>query len=112
VITGEGTAHFWGHESIDGKGVVHFNGGESIHGKATDDNGGDYVFNYHDASSGTFTGFPFVVHLTDHFNLTGPGDVRIHTFFVADVTITGPGPNDMVFDAKVVIGDPINCDPL
>ena len=110
-ITLDGTASGWAHESVDANGVVHVNFGETIHGTGVDADGNTYRFTYHDAGSQTFSGFPTVLHLTDHFNLVGPGGQVVHTFFNALIVFedaSDPG----TFIPAVVIGDPEHCDPL
>lgn len=110
-ITLDGTASGWAHESVDARGVVHVNFGEAIQGTGVDEDGNTYRFTYHDAGSQTFSGFPTVLHLTDHFNLVGPGGQVVHTFFNALIVFedaSDPG----TFIPAVVIGDPEHCDPL
>ena len=110
-ITLDGTASGWAHESVDARGVVHVNFGEAIQGTGVDEDGNTYRFTYHDAGSQTFSGFPTVLHLTDHFNLIGSGGQVVHTFFNALIVFedaSDPG----TFIPAVVIGDPEHCDPL
>jgi hypothetical protein len=110
-VTLDGTASGWAHESVDAGGIVHISFGEAIRGTGVDEDGNTYRFSYHDAGSQTFSGFPAVLHLTDHFNLTGTGGHVVHTFFNAAIVFTGPS-DPGTFVPAVVIGDPEHCDPL
>jgi hypothetical protein len=111
-VSGSGTAIIREHSSVDAAGRVHFHLGVTIVGTATDSAGGTYRFNYHQAQSvEATTDFPFVVHITDHFNLVGDGAANgIHTFFNIAVLVTSPTESEVI--AGIFRGDPELCDPL
>ena len=103
IVTGSGTAR----TSLDGNGNAHTN----ITGTATDNAGGQYVFNYHDNTRVTGTTFPIEVMITDHFNLVGNGGANhVHTFFVLRLLFTSPTDFTILFGRAH--GDPEVCDPL
>jgi hypothetical protein len=111
-VSGTGTARIRAHSSLDAQGRVHETLGTVITGTATDSLGGTYRFNYHNSLSlSAAADFPFVAHITDHFNLVGSGGAsQIHTFFNIEVLITGPDSSEVLsFHSH---GDPETCDPL
>jgi hypothetical protein len=111
-VSGTGTAIIREHTSVDTAGRVHFHLGVTIVGTATDSSDGTYRFNYHQTQSvEATTDFPFVVHITDHFNLVGNGAAHgIHTFFNIAVLVTSPTESEII--AGIFRGDPELCDPL
>jgi hypothetical protein len=111
-VTGSGTAIVRAHSSVDAQGRSHEHFATTITGTATDNLGGTYRFNYHQSIRlSPAADFPFVFHITDHFNLVGNGAANeVHTFFNITVLVTGPD-NEEVLSAHVH-GDPETCDPL
>jgi len=107
-FTGTARGHF--HLSTDANGVLHINGNVAITGTAVDSDGAGYRFNYHQTFHLQVTDSPFVVTITDHFNLVGNGAAsQLHTFFVLKLLISG--------DTEAVIflnehGDPEHCDAI
>jgi hypothetical protein len=111
-VSGTGTAIIRVHSSTDAGGQSHDHVAVTITGTATDSLGGTYRFNYHQSVAvEATTDFPFVVHITDHFNLVGGGAAsQIHTFFNLELLVTSPT-SDEVLSIKFH-GDPDTCDPL
>ena len=120
VVTGTGSSRTYDNTSTDASGVTHLNKITVISGNATDNKGGKYWFDYQDTLVASFTALPFVGVFTDHFDLVrkrvGGG---VHAFFVANLTVTGEGPNDFQIQPVQVRGFPIDfstgdaqCDPL
>ena len=120
VVTGTGSSRTYDNTSTDASGVTHLNTTTVVSGNATDNKGGKYWFDYQNTLVASFTTLPFVGVTTDHFDLVrkrvGGG---VHTFFVANLTVTGEGPNDFQIQPLQVRGFPIDfttgeaqCDPL
>jgi hypothetical protein len=111
-VSGTGTEIVRAHSSVDAKGNFHEHVATTITGTATDSIGGTYRFNYHNAQ--TFSpaaDFPFVLHITDHFNLVGNGPAsQIHTFFNLTFLITGINTFELL--SAHFHGDSETCDPL
>lgn len=107
-FTGTLRGHF--HQSTDAQGVRHFSVNTTITGSAVDSEGATYRFNYHDALHWSFAGAPFVLTITDHFNLVGNGAAnQLHTFFVIKLLISAEGEEVLFLNEH---GDPEHCDPL
>jgi hypothetical protein len=112
-ITLTGVSRFAAHLSFDASGLGHLAGADAITGTAVGADGSTYRFNYHDAFSAPFTGFPATISVTDHFVLVGSGGQRIHTFFTATIVVADFESEEFLsFEPHVVIGDPEHCDPL
>jgi hypothetical protein len=111
-VMGSGTAIVRAHSSVDAEGRFHEHFATTITGVAADNLGGTYRFNYHQSTTlSPAADFPFVVHITDHFNLVGNGPAnKVHTFFNITLLVTGPGSEE--FLSAHVHGDPETCDPL
>jgi hypothetical protein len=111
TVEGTGIARTIFHESVDASGKFHTVIKTTITGTATDSAGGTYTFNYHNALSlSPSADFPFVVTITDHFNLVGSGGANeTHTFFVLKVLVTSETTDEILF--AHFHGDPA-CDPL
>jgi hypothetical protein len=111
-VSGEGTAIISVHSTIDGQGRFHDHATTTITGTATDSLGGTYRFNYHDSTTfSPSSDFPFVIHITDHFNLVGNGGANnVSTFFNIALLITGPASEELL--SIHFHGDPETCDPL
>jgi hypothetical protein len=97
---------------VDAQGKFHDQISTTITGTATDNQGGTYRFNYHNVTTFSPTvDFPFVVHITDHFNLVGNGAANnVHTFFNIALLVTGPDSDEVI--SAHFHGDPETCDPL
>jgi hypothetical protein len=111
-VSGAGTAIIRAHSSFDAQGRPHEHFDTTIIGTATDNLGGTYRFNYHQTLQVSATlDFPFVVHITDHFNLVGNGGAsKLHTFFNLTVLVTSPTTEELL--SIHFHGDPETCDPL
>ena len=110
-VMGEGTARVVARASVDPQGVLHVKLITAMTGTATDSAGAGYQWNYHNVQSAQITEFPFVVTLTDHFNLVGAGAANeIHTSFTIRVLVEGPGAETRLLFR--VNGFPGRCDPL
>jgi hypothetical protein len=111
-VSGTGTEIVRVHSSVDANGNVHQLFGTTITGTATDNLGGAYRFNYHNVQAfSPSAGFPFVLHITDHFNLVGNGPAsKIHTFFNLTILVTGASSFEIL--SAHFHGDSETCDPL
>ena len=112
TVNGSGERFLVINHRIDENGVDHINMNDLINGTATDSDGAEYVFGYHNHAGVDVPpgGFPMEMFLTDHFNLNGRGRAnQVHVGFVARLTITGP------FDFPIIQtvnlrGNPMACD--
>jgi hypothetical protein len=111
-VSGTGTEIVRAHSSVDANGNFHQQFGTTITGTATDSLGGAYRFNYHNVQTFSTSGdFPFVLHITDHFNLVGNGPAsQIHTFFNLTILVTGVNSFEVL--SAHFHGDSETCDPL
>lgn len=111
-VSGTGTEIVRAHSSVDANGNFHQQFGTTITGTATDSLGGTYRFNYHNEQTFSPSGdFPFVLHITDHFNLVGNGPAsQIHTFFNLTFLVTGVDSFELL--SAHFHGDSETCDPL
>jgi hypothetical protein len=111
-VSGTGTETVRAHSSVDATGNFHQLFDTTITGTATDNLGGTYRFNYHNVQ--TFSpsaGFPFILHITDHFNLVGNGPAsKIHTFFNLTILVTGASTFEIL--SAHFHGDSETCDAL
>jgi hypothetical protein len=121
VIKGKGTKRVWDTSSTDANGVTYFSEVAVITGTATDNRGGRYRFDYHDSVTTSHTTTPYVALLVDHFDLVSVGafGTGLHTFFMANVTVTSEDPFQATFTPILKNGDPLDfktmtphCDPL
>jgi hypothetical protein len=114
TVEGTATALVVFHESIDATGNFHTVIETTVTGTATDSAGGTYRFNYHQSQSlSPSADFPFVVTITDHFNLVGAGSAnQIHTGFILKVLVTSPTTEELLFFSAGGRGDSSTCDPL
>jgi hypothetical protein len=111
-VSGAGTEIVRVHSSVDANGILHQQFGTTITGTAADSLGGTYRFNYHNVQMFSTSGdFPFVLHITDHFNLVGNGAAsQIHTFFNLTLLVTGVNSFEVL--SAHFHGDSETCDPL
>ena len=121
TIKGAGTSRKFETFTQAADGTMHYNEVTVISGAATDNKGGRYWFDYHDDFSTAHTAVPYVALVTDHFDLVSRGafTTGLHTFFVAEVTVTSEDPFQATFKPTFVLGDPLDfatlashCDPL
>jgi hypothetical protein len=111
AVTGEGTARAIVHTSVDAQGVLHVALVDTINGTATDNAGDSYQWNYHNAQTVQVTEFPFVITVTDHFNLVGAGAAnQIHTSFTLRLLVDESGTVTRLVSR--LHGFPGRCDPL
>jgi hypothetical protein len=111
-VSGTGTEIVRAHSSVDAHGNFHQQFGTTITGTAADSLGGTYRFDYHNVQTFSTSGdFPFVLHITDHFNLVGNGPAsQIHTFFNLTLLVTGVDSFELL--SAHFHGDSETCDPL
>ena len=120
VVKASGISQTYDNTTTDARGVTHLSTFTIVSGNATDNKGGKWWFDYQNTLVASLTGFPFVGLMTDHFDLVrkrvGGG---VHTFFIANVTVTGDKPEDLSFQPVQVRGYPFDfktgeelCDPL
>ena len=111
-VSGSGTEIVRAHSSVDATGNFHEHFDTTITGTATDSVGGTYRFNYHNVQTlSPSADFPFVVHITDHFNLVGNGPAsQIHAFFNLTILVTGVDTFEVL--SAHFHGDSETCDPL
>jgi hypothetical protein len=87
-----------------------------VHGKATDNQGGDYVFAYHDHSTVVIPPNPLLQPITipiinDFFNLVGNGGANsLHVGFTASIVMNPDG--TVIFTPRSIRGPLLACDPI
>jgi len=114
TVEGSGDSFIVTNERIDKNGIHHIIMNNLVTGSATDSDGANYGFNYHNHASFEIppSGFPFQVALTDHFNLNGQGKANhLHVGFVARLTFTGPSDPPIV-EVVNERGNPMGCDGI
>jgi hypothetical protein len=113
AVAGSGDAFLVINSRVDSSGNTYIERNDLVTGTATDSNGANYVFNYHNHASFQIpaSGFPFTAQTTDHFNLAGNGQAnQLAVHFVANVTFTSP--TTVIFQFVNVHGSPMTCDPI
>ena len=114
TIAGSGEELAVTNSRIDADGVTHVEANVLVTGTATDNDGGNYGFNYHNHASQEIApgGFPFSAVITDHFNLVGSGrGNQMAVNFVARLTFTSPTDPPQV-EFVHIHGNPFQCDPI
>jgi len=112
TVSGSGERFLVINHHIDETGVDHINMNDLINGTATDSDGAEYVFGYHNHAGVDVPpgGFPVEMFLTDHFNLNGRGRAnQVHVGFVARLTFTGPS-DFPIIQVVNLRGNPQACD--
>ena len=113
TVSGSGDAFLVINTRVDSNGTTYIERNDLVTGTATDSNGANYVFNYHNHASFQIplSGFPFTAQTADHFNLAGNGGAnQLAVHFVANVTFISP--TTVIFEFINVHGNPMTCDPI
>jgi hypothetical protein len=116
VVTGTGESVEVINTRIDQSGNTILEDNVDVHGTATDNQGGSYVFAYHDHATVVLPPNPLVQPVTlpiinDFFNLEGNGGAdRLHVGFTASIVVNPDG--SMTFTPRSIRGPLLSCDPI